>query len=63
MMMVDSITGLPSWTSAGTTPFGLISRYSGETCSAFIKLMCRRSCGSFFSASAMRTFCAQTEML
>ena len=29
LMIVDSRMGAPSWTSVGTTPSGLIARYSG----------------------------------
>ena len=32
-MSSDSMMTLPSWTSVGTNPFGLMPKYSGVMCS------------------------------
>ena len=39
MMIEDLITGLSSTTKLGTTPLGLIARYSGACCSTFVGLV------------------------
>ena len=59
---VDSITGTPSCTSVGTTPFGLSLRYSGSHCSSLNRSTRRASQVSPFATSAMRTFWQQTEL-
>src|SRR5215213_5902599 len=49
-----------SWMSVGTTAFGLSFMYSGSNWSPR-NVMRRSRYSSPFSASATRTFCAQTE--
>jgi len=59
-MTEDSITGRPSCTSVGTTPFGFSFMYAGSNWSP--RSVMRRSWyARFFSARTMRTFWAQTE--
>src|SRR5215467_6272882 len=51
MMHDESVTGSPSCTSVGTTPFGLIWRYSGVSCSSLAKLI-SRACIRYLSQRA-----------
>src|SRR5262245_38967421 len=59
---VDSITGLPSWTSVGTTPLGLSLRYFGSYCSLRNRSTFTACHVRPFSHRVMRTFWQQTEL-
>ena len=55
------MTGTPSCTSVGTTPFGLSLRYFGSYCSLANRSTRIASQSSPFSLSVIRTFWQQTE--
>ena len=62
-MSLDSVMTVPSSTRAGTTPFGLIPKYSSEMFSFFPRSMWWLVQGSSFSSSSSRTRAEQFERL
>ena len=61
MITEESITIAPSWSRVGTTPFGLIARYSGLSWSPARRSSFTSSKGSCLALSEKRTRCEQVE--